>query len=133
MNQKGLYMGSTGSGNFTDYTGARSENNQTGGVSGKDRCEIAISCMLEDVGQSSYYSQHRHVPPTGNYVLIQLNNQRIAAIDAQSGLDCGALPTHFNYLLSCIENGYSYAGVISNSSNGLNPLIEIDVAHTPRT
>ena len=51
-------MGSTGSGRFTDYTGTRSEGNQTGGSSEKDQCELTFACILEDVAQYNYYSTH---------------------------------------------------------------------------
>lgn len=120
-------MGSTGSGSFTDYTKTRSEDGSTGGTSGEDQCQLSISCLLEEVAQSSFYNTKQDVPPAGNTVLIQFMSPRIVAVDAISGKDCGALPTGYNYLLNCMESGYSYAGVVSNSSNGLNPIIEIDI------
>ncbi|BCK18396.1 hypothetical protein NMT30_001502 [Vibrio cholerae] len=120
-------MGSTGSGSFTDYTKAKSIDGSTGGTSGEDKCQLSISCILEEVAQSTYYNTNQDVPPAGKTVLIQFMPPRIVAVDATSGKDCGALPTGYNYLLNCIENGYSYAGVVSNSSNGLNPIIEIDI------
>lgn len=125
--KKGIIMGSTGSGNFTDYTGTTAEGNQTGGTSGQDKCDLAISCSLEDVAQSSFYSSNRNVPAVGSTVVISFKSPRIVAIDTGTGQDCGALPTSFNYLLTCIENGYQYGGIVTNSVNSLNPLVAIDV------
>ncbi|CAI2299451.1 MULTISPECIES: hypothetical protein [Vibrionaceae] len=121
-------MGSTGSGKFTDYTGNRDEGAQTGGSSQQDQCELAFSCILEEVAQSAYYSTHGKVPQVGAQVIIQFEAPRIVAVDISTNLSCGALPTKYNYLLKCLNDNYNYFGIVTNSNDGPHPLVEIDVS-----
>lgn len=122
-------MGSTGSGRFTDYTGSGSATGKTGGMSGTDKCSLSFSCLLDEVAQSSYFSMHNSLPDIGSTILIQQGRPRIIAIDTRTNLDCGALPTQFNYLAGCLNEGHSYIGIITNVSNFPVPLIQVDVSH----
>jgi len=65
------------------------------------------------------------LPPTGSNIIIRFN-QRIEAA-TEDGLGLGYLPTSFNYLLGCIENGHSYSGVITSSNLTPLPSLSIDV------
>ena len=129
VSERIFYMGSTGSGRFTDYTGVRDATGQTGGESGTDKCELSFSCILEDVGQASSYSTHGSLPTIGTTVLIQLGQPRIVAVHSQSGLECGALPTQFNYLAACMNDGHSYVGIVTRVTTTPLPLIQLDVRH----
>lgn len=123
-------MGSTGSGRFTDYSGAKttattSGSGGGGGSSGNDRCQQAFSCTLEEVAQCDYFVHTRSVPPVGSTVTLVL--QRRLFVQAPNGYNVGALPTSFNYLAACMESGVNYVGVIQASSNAAVPLVTVDL------
>lgn len=125
-------MGSTGAGHFSDYTHQIDDKGETGGTSGEDKCLKAFDCILEDVAQSSYYNKHHAMPPIHSTINISWNasqHGRVMAVEQTSGLDCGALPTAYNYVASCISNGHSYVGVITNTATQPIPIISIDVTH----
>lgn len=124
-------MGSTGSGRFTDYTGApptvpaqNGEGGGGGGASGNDRCQQAFSCILEEVAQCDFYAQTRSVPQVGTQVALILQRRLFAV--AGNGFKVGALPTSFNYLVACLEDGVNYAGVVRASSNAPVPTVSVD-------
>jgi hypothetical protein len=54
-------MGSTGSGNFGDYT-----------PEAGDRCGLVVQMDLEDVARSAYWMAQKAVPPTHTPVKLQL-------------------------------------------------------------
>lgn len=126
-------MGSTGTGNFSDYSENQKENkgenssgsHETGGRSGSDKCLRAFTTKLEEVANSDYLAQNGTLPPAGSNIIIRFN-QRIEAA-TEDGLGLGYLPTSFNYLLGCIENGHSYSGVITSSNLTPLPSLSIDV------
>lgn len=119
-------MGSTGSGSFTDYSGApkaSSGKGTSGGTSGEDICSQAFSAALEDVAQYGYFNAHQNVPPVQAQLDIVLNGRLIA----MAGNDAvGALPTRFNYLAACIADGFTYRGLVTFSVNGPNPQVHAD-------
>jgi len=122
-------MGSTGSGRFTDYSGAKttattSGSGGGGGSSGSDRCQQAFSCTLEEVAQCDYFVQTGSVPPVGSPLTLALQRRLFAK--AADGHNVGALPTSFNYLAACIESGVNYAGVVRVSSNAPVPSVTVD-------
>lgn len=122
-------MGSTGSGRFTDYSGAKttattSGSGGGGGSSGHDRCQQAFSCTLEEVAQCDYFVQTGSVPPAGSTVILVLQRRLLA--QAPNGYNVGALPTSFNYLAACMESGVNYAGVVRASSNAAVPSVTVD-------
>lgn len=123
-------MGSTGSGRFTDYSGAKTtatisgSGGGGGGSSGNDRCQQAFSCTLEEVAQCDYFVQTGLVPPVGSPLTIVLQRRLFAK--AANGPNVGALPTSFNYLVACMESGVNYAGVVRASSNMPVPSVTVD-------
>ena len=122
-------MGSTGSGSFSDYSGSggSSSGSQggTGGESGSDRCNKAFSCTLEDVAQGDYYTINGKVPAPKMQLEIVLKS-RLMAVEVSSGEVVGALPTSFNYLAACMNEGFSYVGVIISSINSPVPSVTAD-------
>lgn len=126
-------MGSTGSGRFTDYSGAKMTGTTSGsggggggGASGNDRCQQAFSCTLEEVAQCDYFVQTGAVPPTGSQLTLVLQGRLFAKADNDHKV--GALPTSFNYLAACMESGVNYAGVVRVSSNARVPSVIVDFA-----
>lgn len=122
-------MGSTGSGNFSDYPGNRNAvPGLTGGESMTDICERAINTRLEDVATSGYYQQNGQVPSVGTSVVISFAT-RIVATDNQ-GVIIGNLPTEYNYLYRCLDVGYHYEGQVIGSYN--SPFPSVQIAVTPK-
>lgn len=117
-------MGSTGSGNFTDYQGYFGNNPKQGGESKEDICEKAFQTELEDVETSEYYKSIGHLPEIKAEVSIDFNGHRIVA--KVSGKEIGYLPTKYNYLRRCMEK-FSYSGNINNTSATPIYLIIINV------
>lgn len=126
-------MGSTGTGNFSDYSENKdpkknensSEPDETGGRSGNDKCLRAFSTKLEEVANSPFLTQSRNLPPVGTKVIIQFNKRIEAA--TEDGIGLGYLPTAYNYLLGCIEDGHTYSGIIISSNLTPLPSLSIDV------
>lgn len=120
-------MGSTGSGSFTDYSGSKPTNSGSGGSggsSGTDRCKQAFSCVLEEVAQCDFYTQHQAPPAPGTELAIILNG-RLFAVDS-NGSRIGALPTRFNYLAACLASGIQYRGVVTASAATPVPTVSGD-------
>lgn len=122
-------MGSTGSSRFSDYSDTRTTRTGSGaggggGSSGVDRCRQAITCVLEEVAQCSFFAQSGAVPPSGALLNIVLRG-RVFAVDT-NGVDVGALPTAFNYLTNCLNDGINYVGVVRRSTPTPVPTIEVD-------
>ncbi len=126
-------MGSSGSGHFSDYPGTKAKEVQgngtgvEGGASGVDRCKQAFHVLLEDVGNSDLYSQAKSVPTIGDQLGIVFDKKRIFATDL-NGVKVGALPTSFNYLVTCLQDGVIYVGLVSSSSLSPVPTVEADFA-----
>ncbi|WP_207224572.1 hypothetical protein [Fluviicoccus keumensis] len=124
-------MGSSGSGRFSDYPGTKAKEvtgNGTGvagGMSGVDKCKQAFSVVLDDVGNSDFYSKFRTVPTVGDQLEIQFDKKRVVAVDV-NGVMVGALPTSFNYLVACMNDGVTYIGLVSTSAGAPVPTITAD-------
>lgn len=124
-------MGSSGSGRFSDYPGTKPTEvtgdgvGMEGGASGVDRCKQAFHVVLEDVGNSDFYSQFRNVPDKDAQLGIAFDNKRVFAVDA-SNVKVGALPTSFNYLVACLADGIVYTGVVTFSSESPVPTVSAD-------
>lgn len=122
-------MGSSGSGNFSDYSGnkptdAGKGDSIAGGASGVDKCQQAFSSILEDVAQCAYFANTKAVPAAGVHLGIVLG-KRIFAVDS-GGTIVGALPTSFNYLAGCLASGVTYVGVVKSSAVSPVPTVEAD-------
>lgn len=124
-------MGSSGSGNFSDYPGTKAKEvagdgtGMVGGASGVDKCKQAFAALLEDVGQCDFYSQFKKVPAAGDQLGIVFDKKRIFAVDV-NGVKVGALPTALNYLAACLASGISYVGVVKSSAEKPVPTVEAD-------
>ena len=94
-------MGTSGSGQFSDYPGTKATEvvgggaGQAGGTSGFDPCRQAFHVVLEDVGNSDFYSQFNRVPAVRSQLGILFDKKRVFAVDV-NGVKVGALPTKFN-------------------------------------
>lgn len=130
-------MGSSGSGNFSDYPGGRGSGagggggsgagGGGGGSSGGDPCDRAFEVELEDVKQSEYYSSMGGVPQVGTAISIERRKRMVAKAD--SGEVIGNLPTSLNDLAGCIEDGWSYVGTVVASADGApEPSVTIEAA-----
>ncbi|MBQ2262459.1 MAG: hypothetical protein II336_13935 [Loktanella sp.] len=120
-------MGSSGSGKFTDYSGAK-KTDGTGGSSGSDRCSQAFSAKLEEIEQCDFFSANNTVPAADTVLSIMLEG-RIFATNG-NGMKIGALPTSLNYLAGCLKEGKTYVGVVTES--GLQPFAFITADFTPQ-
>lgn len=118
-------MGSSGSGSFSDYSGAPATNGiGGGGMSGVDKCQQAFSALLEEVAQCDYFMETGAVPANGRPLTIVFD-KRIFAVD-ERGIKVGALPTSFNYLAACLRSGVTYTGVVKSSALAPVPTVEAD-------
>jgi len=124
-------MGSSGSGRISDYPGSSSRGKAgNGNPSQVDRCARAFAVRLEDVEQSDYYQAHKTLPPVGTRLVIAQRKRLVA--QTVGGESIGNLPTSFNYLASCLKNGWSYTGAVHGATKG-PPVASIsaDFAATP--
>lgn len=122
-------MGSTGSGHLSDYSDYRGAIvGVTGGKDVVNMCEKAVSTFLEDVATSDYYISTAGVPPKGTRVVMSFNGKRIVVM-TDNGKTIGSMPTSYNYLLGCIEEGYGYDGEVVGSS--IKPLPSVIIAIAP--
>lgn len=121
-------MGSTGSGTFSDYSRRKpiSQEDNSGGSSNVDKCAIAFSNGLEDVGRCFYFMNYLDVPPVGTSIIIIFNGIRLVA-ETLAGEEIGYLPTQYNYIKFCMEEGHSYSGIVSSSNAIPSPSVRIDV------
>ncbi|GAB4022702.1 hypothetical protein GCM10028808_70980 [Spirosoma migulaei] len=121
-------MGSTGSGNFSDYTSRVSGSNDgnSGGSSGEDKCGQAFSASIEEISRCFYFMNYGVVPTIGTEVSISFNGVRLVA-ETNLGEDIGYLPTKLNYVKVCMDNGFKYSGLVSRSANTPTPSITVDI------
>jgi hypothetical protein len=122
-------MGSSGTGNFSDYSGSGGGQQQGGG--GKlpnDPCTGDLgSIRLEEVANSHYYQNANAVPAADESVslLSAPVAGRLAVQSDVNGQIIGLLPTRFNYVLGCLERGFSYSGHVEGSN--VSPLPDVVV------
>ena len=123
-------MGSSGPGNFSDYSNyPRAIKGVTGGVDSEDKCALAFSTLVEDVDTCEYYSKTGMLPGVGTEVYVDFKVRLV--VKSNDGLIIGYLPTKYNYLRNCIVKGFTYTGVVSNVS--LTPINTVRVDITPST
>jgi hypothetical protein len=121
-------MGSSGSGSFSDYSENKPKPEKAGGGSSStDKCLRAFATSLEDVERCTYYIRHKALPPIQSKVIISFNGTRIVALNPQK-LEIGYLPTTYNYLRNCMDDGNSYSGVIRAQSISPSLSVLIDIA-----
>jgi len=121
-------MGSSGSGSFSDYSNQKpaASKPNTGGSGKIDKCKIGFATSLEEVSRCQYYTK-KGIPPVHTEIDIVFNNVRLVALDRQSNLEIGYLPTKLNYLKTCIDDGYKYSGIVQSNSINPTPYVLIDV------
>lgn len=123
-------MGSTGTGNFSDYKNfSRAIKGITGAEDSEDKCALAFSTFIEDVDTCEYYSKKGTLPAVGTEVCIDFKVRLV--VKSNDGLIIGYLPTKYNYLRYCIVKDFKYTGVVSNVSS--TPINTVIVDITPST
>ena len=123
-------MGSTGTGNFSDYKNfPKAIKGVTGADDSEDKCALAFSTLIEDVDACEYYNKKRILPAVGTEVYIDFKVRLV--VKSNVGLIIGYLPTKYNYLRNCILKGFTYIGVVSNVS--MTPINTVLVDITPTT
>lgn len=121
-------MGSSGSGSFTDYSKRKATTStlENGGSSGVDSCGKAFNTPLEEISRCFYFINTGRVPAVQTEVRIFFNGVRLS-VETLKGEEIGYLPTKFNYLKTCIDNGYNYQGVVFSSSVRPIPSVLVDI------
>lgn len=123
-------MGSSGTGNFSDYKNfPRAIKGLTGADDSEDKCALAFSTLIEDVDTCEYYSKKGVLPAAGAEVYVDFKVRLV--VKSNDGLIIGYLPTKYNYLRNCIVKGFTYTGVVSNVSS--TPINTVIVDITPST
>lgn len=120
-------MGSSGSGNFSDYSQNTSAGKNQGGSSGENDCTKAYSIDLEEVNRCEYYTNNGALPPVGTRVNIILD-VRLKAITTNTKETVGLLPTSYNFLVNCLSAGILYSGEVVSSTLGPIMSVKIDIA-----
>ena len=121
-------MGSSGPGNFSDYTNyPRAIKGVTRAVDSEDKCALAFSTLIEDVDTCEYYSKKGVLPAVGTEVYVDFKVRLV--VKSNDGLIIGYLPTKYNYLRNCIVKGFTYTGVVSVASS--TPINTVVVDITP--
>jgi hypothetical protein len=113
-------MGSTHTGRFQDYKGDGKEV--------PDKCKEIVKTILEEVSNSQFYQNNGKLPEIDEQLHISVG-KRVAAV-ADSGEIVGYLPTEYNYLKFCIDEGYLYLGKITQSL--IEPLPRVQVIISPQ-
>jgi hypothetical protein len=128
-------MGSTSSSKFNDYPPSGEKKGGSGGSkgggAGGDRCAQDLSnVQLEEVGRSAYFQTHSSVPSPGTAITLRgtLIGPRLS-IDTQNGESIGFLSTAYNYLVVCMNKGFTYSGEVTTSSQKPVPSIRINLRH----
>ena len=123
-------MGSTGTGNFSDYKKfPRAIKGVTGADDSEDKCALAFSTLIEDVDTCEYYSKKGTLPAIGTEVYVDFKVRLV--VKSNDGLIIGYLPTKYNYLRNRHHRGFTYTGVVSNVSS--TPINTVIVDITPTT
>lgn len=134
VNRRGCDMGSSGSGNFTDYPGSQvrppvGDTSGAGGgggaAGGATLCDQTIVSELEEVERCAYYAAHG-LPVVGTAVSIARGARITVHINE---LELGYLPTRYNYLITCLEQGYTHTGSVASSLS--RPLVRVSVNIVP--
>jgi len=120
-------MGSSGSGNFSDYSQSPYNSGQ-GGTNNDDICTRAFSARLEEVDRCEYYTNHHALPTVGETIKIEFR-RRLVAISA-GGEAIGYLPTELNYLVHCINaGGFDYNGRVAIART--TPILNVQIDCAP--
>jgi hypothetical protein len=130
-------MGSRHSGRFPDFPPSRRKGGggPSGGPGGRgpeegdDRCSRdLLDIPLEEVGRSEFFNAHQSLPGVGTSVRLRqtLLGPRLS-VDTEAGESVGFLPTAYNYLVSCVRRGFSYAGKVTSSTLKPVPSVRVNL------
>ena len=129
-------MCSTGFGRFGDYE-VKTKTEEIGsggrvgdGVNDYDLCSKEISNIkIEDVATSDYYTRNKKVPIAGADVelLPMVKNGRLVIALSSCKTVIGNLPSRYNYLRVCSEEGFEYVGEVVSSGLSPIPYIMVDL------
>ena len=111
-------MGTTGRGSFQDYRDEDSDN--------KNQCDDVFKTNLEEVENSDYFNNNDSLPDIGERLHISVD-KRIKAV-AENGETVGYLPTKYNYLKFCMDEGYLYLAEVTQSLAVPLPKIKVEVS-----
>lgn len=103
-------MGSSGSGSFTDYPGTGD------GPTSEDKCGAAFSVELEEVDLCEFVQNQGSLPPDQTEVRVEAR-VRITVVSTQTGESIGFLPTKYNFIATCLANGWEYGGFVIRTSS----------------
>lgn len=129
-------MGSSGTSSFSDYPGSRGGSRASGegaggggAGEGGDVCERPFQTHLEEVATCDYYRNNGAVPSDSTTVSIRntLVSGRIG-IQTSNGVLIGYLPTSFNYVLQCINRGFSFTGKVTNADERPTPSVHVSLS-----
>jgi hypothetical protein len=125
-------MGSSGTGNFSDYSGtggggpAGGHGGSGGGKSGEDPCAKGFESELEEVARSGYFQKHKALPPAGTQLSIRLA-ARVAAVDTNGDV-VGYLPTKYNYVAACLKANWHFDASVTSTSTTPLPRVWLQVS-----
>lgn len=119
-------MGSTGTGNFSDYKNfPRAIKGVTGADDSEDKCALAFTTLIEDVDTCEYYRKKGALPAVDTEVSVDFKVRLV--VKSNDGLIIGYLPTKYNYLRHCIVKGFTYTGVVSVASSTSINTVVVDI------
>lgn len=124
-------MGTSNPSNFSDYSESSkgsSEQDDSNGPNQGDKCTRSIGdILLEEIAHFDFYKSLKNLPTIGTEVSLkkEITNGRL--IIEVNGTSIGCLPTKYNYLRACMEIGFQYSGIVTNSSNSPVPKVVIDL------
>jgi len=131
-------MGSTGRNRFTDYPGTPKGDGRAspkgGGAGGSPEapnpCEAPVTNVpLDEVARCEYHTIHQDVPDAGTAVQVRRNlvKGRVAVETQERNELIGFLPTQFNHLRRCMEQGYVYSGMVVSSRLKPIPVVRVSL------
>lgn len=115
-------MGSAGSGRFGDYN-IRSSYGDTSDGKTEVECPLMIETIkVEDVATSQYHLDNQAIPLPKTKIILKdiIVNGRLVIEHLGSNKIVGNLPTQYNYLYACMQQGMSYKGEVVSS--GIRPV-----------
>jgi hypothetical protein len=120
-------MGSRGTSQYTDYTKMKSSDaGGNGGSSGTDPCEVDIESALDDVARANYYAKHSAVPEPGSIIHVVFTGGRLE-VQSIDNVTIGYLPTQYNFLALCINQGIEYGGGVITSRTAPIPDVRVSI------
>lgn len=90
-------------------------------------CDIKIDTKLQDVERCEYFINESKVPEKGTHVTLERRDKRCVVLDSL-GRTIGTIPASFDIELApCLLNGYSYAGIVTHSSDRPTTIVTVSI------